>query len=76
MQWKTEPAGLFITRDRLAANAAFSPRTRSGNTERAYWLLHQLPLGARAFFDVVIVFLIDFFCQLLYVDSIQRYVIT
>ena len=36
MQWKTEPAGLFITRDRLAANAAFSPRTRSGNTERAY----------------------------------------
>jgi len=36
MHWKTEPAGLFITRDRLAANAAFSPRTRSGNTERAY----------------------------------------
>ena len=38
MQWKTESAGLFITRDRLAANAAFSPRTRSGNTERAYSL--------------------------------------
>jgi len=38
MQWKTEPADLFITRDRLAANAAFSPRTRSENTERAYWL--------------------------------------
>ena len=37
VQWKTEPAGLFITRDRLAANAAFSPRTRSGNTERAYY---------------------------------------
>jgi len=36
MQWKTEPDGLFITRDRLAANAAFSPRTRSENTERAY----------------------------------------
>ena len=38
MQWKTEPAGFFITRDRLTANAAFSPRTRSGNTERAYLL--------------------------------------
>jgi len=39
MEWKTEPAGLFITRDRLAANTAFSPRTRSGNTERAYTAL-------------------------------------
>jgi len=46
MQWKTEPAGLSITRDRLAANAAFSPRTRSGNTERAYcirWSMVMVP---------------------------------
>ena len=42
MQWKTEPAGLFITRDRLAANAAFSPRTHSGNTERAYFSVLQI----------------------------------
>jgi len=28
LHWKTEPAGLFITRDRLAANAAHAACTR------------------------------------------------